>query len=162
MLLWAIPTGLLGALATEVFRSALFELDQRVLGQGGSLVAIAQHLPPWQRVLVPTVGGLLAGSLLVLAVARGRAQPHATSDYMEATVLGDGRIPVQTSLIRSCASLLSIASGGSIGREGSMVQLSALSASLLGRVLHLPVDRLRLLVACGAASGYHGSAPMTA
>ena len=33
------------------------------------------------------------------------------------------------------ASLLSIASGGSIGREGSMVQLSALSASLLGRVL---------------------------
>ena len=153
MLLWAIPTGLLGALATEVFRTALFELDRQVLGQGGSLVAIAQHLQPWQRVLVPTIGGLLAGSLLVLAAARGRAQPKTASDYMEATVLGDGRIPVQTSLIRSGASLLSIASGGSIGREGSMVQLSALSASLLGRVLHLPVDRLRLLVACGAAAG---------
>lgn len=153
MLLWAIPTGLLGALATEVFRTALFELDRQVLGQGGSLVAIAQHLPPWQRVLVPSVGGLLAGSLLVLAAARGRTQPHASNDYMEATVLGDGHIPLQTSMIRSGASLLSIASGGSIGREGSMVQLSALSASLLGRVLHLPVDRLRLLVACGAAAG---------
>jgi chloride channel protein, CIC family len=153
MLLWSIPAGLLGALATELFRAALFELDRRVLGQGGSLVAIALHLPPWLRVLVPTVGGLLAGALLLLAQARGRAEPKAKGDYMEATVLGDGRIPVRSSLIRSGSSLLSIASGGSIGREGSMVQLAALSASLLGRLLHLPVDRLRLLVACGAAAG---------
>ncbi len=153
MLLWSIPAGLLGALATELFRSALFALDRLVLGQGGSLVAIALHLPRWQRVLVPTVGGLLAGGLLMLALARNRTTPQAKSDYMEATVLGDGRIPVQPSLIRSGSSLISIASGGSIGREGSMVQLAALSASLLGRVLHFPVDRLRLLVACGAAAG---------
>ena len=153
MLLWSIPAGLLGALATELFRSALFALERLVLGQGGSLVAIAVHLPLWLRVLVPAVGGLLAGGLLMLAQARSRDAPQAKSDYMEATVLGDGRIPVQPSLIHSVSSLISIASGGSIGREGSMVQLAALSASMLGRVLHFPVDRLRLLVACGAAAG---------
>lgn len=153
MLLWSIPAGLLGALATELFRLALFELDQRVLGQGGGLVAIAVHLPPWLRVVVPTVGGLLAGTVLMLALARSPAAPQAKSDYMEATVLGDGSIPVRPSLIRSGSSLISIASGGSIGREGSMVQLAALSASLLGRWLHFPVERLRLLVACGAAAG---------
>ena len=153
MLLWSIAAGLLGALATELFRFALFRLDRLVLGQGGSLVAIALHLPPWQRVLVPTVGGLLAGGLLMLAQARRGNAPHAKSDYMEATVLGDGSIPPRPSIIRSGSSLISIASGGSIGREGSMVQLAALSASLLGRVLHFPVDRLRLLVACGAAAG---------
>ena len=151
MLLWSIPAGLLGALATELFRSALFALDRLILGQGSGLVAIAVHLPPWLRVLVPTVGGLLAGALLMLAHAR--AAPQSKSDYMEATVLGDGRIPVRPSLIRSGSSVISIASGGSIGREGSMVQLAALSASLLGRLLHFPVDRLRLLVACGAAAG---------
>ena len=153
MLLWSIPAGLLGALATELFRSALFGLDHLVLGQGGSLVAIAVSLPPWLRLLVPTVGGLLAGSLLMLALARERAEPQGKGDYMEATVLGEGQIPLRQSLIRSVSSLLSIASGGSIGREGSMVQLAALSASLLGRRLHFPVDRLRLLVACGAAAG---------
>jgi chloride channel protein, CIC family len=153
LLLWSIPAGLLGALATELFRSALFNLERLVLGDGGSLVAIAIHLPPWLRVLVPTVGGLLAGALLMLAVARGRNAQHAKTDYMEATVLGDGSIPVRLSLIRSGSSLISIASGGSIGREGSMVHLAALCSSLLGRLLHFPVDRLRLLVACGAAAG---------
>ena len=153
MLWWAIPVGLLGAMATELFRWALFEADRFVLGQGGGLVAIALHLPPWLRVLVPTVGGLLAGGLLMVAAARGRTTPQASSDYMEATVLGNGCIPVRPSLVRSGSSLISIASGGSIGREGSMVQLAALCASLLGRLLHFPAERLRLLVACGAAAG---------
>ena len=153
LLLWAVPVGLLGALATELFRWALFEADRLVLGQGGGLVAIAVHLPPWLRVLVPTVGGLLAGGLLTVAVARRSTTPEPKSDYMEATVLGNGCIPVRPSLVRSGSSLISIASGGSIGREGSMVQLAALSASLLGRLLHFPVERLRLLVACGAAAG---------
>jgi len=151
MLLWAIVAGVLGALATEGFRLALEALDVAVLGQGGSLVAIARSLPPWARVATPAVGGLIAGLLLVLA--RRATTQKATSDYMEAIVLGDGRIPVAQTLARSASSLVSIASGGSIGREGSMVQLAALSASLLGRWFRFPMGRLRLLVACGAASG---------
>jgi CIC family chloride channel protein len=55
--------------------------------------------------------------------------------------------------VRSASSLVSIGTGGSIGREGSMVQLAALASSLLGRVFRFPVERLRLLVACGAAAG---------
>lgn len=153
MLLWSIPAGLLGAMATELFRSALYGLDHLVLGQGGSLVAIARNLPIWMRILVPTLGGLLAGGLLLFVNARGQGRPPAHTDYMDATVLGDGRIPSRPSLVRSLSSMVSIASGGSIGREGSMVQLAALSASWLGQVLHFPVERLRLLVACGAAAG---------
>jgi CIC family chloride channel protein len=72
---------------------------------------------------------------------------------MEAIVLGDGRIPVRQTLTRSASSLVSIASGGSIGREGSMVQLAVLGTSVLGRALRLPKQRLRLMVACGAAAG---------
>ncbi|RUP35584.1 MAG: voltage-gated chloride channel ClcB [Curvibacter sp.] len=151
MLGWAVVAGVLGALATESFRWSLQRLDHLLLGQGGSLVALARSLPAWERVLVPTLGGVLAGVLLMLA--RRAANPQAHSDYMEATVLGDGRIPLKSSLLRSASSLLSIASGGSIGREGSMVQLAALSASLLGQGLRFPVARLRLLVACGAAAG---------
>ncbi|MFS2056424.1 chloride channel protein, partial [Variovorax sp. CT11-76] len=79
--------------------------------------------------------------------AKRVAVRSATSDYMEAIVLGDGRIPVAQTLVRSASSLVSIGTGGSIGREGSMVQLAALAASLLGRVFRFPVERLRLLVA---------------
>jgi len=67
--------------------------------------------------------------------------------------IGDGRIPVRHTVLRSLSSLATIGSGGSIGREGSMVQLAALCASLVGRWTYLPSSRLRLLVACGAAAG---------
>ena len=151
LLLWAIFAGVLGAFATEAFRLLLGALDIAVLGNGGDLVEIARGLPMWARVAIPTGGGLVAGGLLVLA--RRTIRQKATSDYMEAIVLGDGRIPVAQTLARSASSLVSIASGGSIGREGSMVQLAALCASLLGRFLRFPVGRLRVLVACGAAAG---------
>ncbi|HEY2256356.1 MAG TPA: ClcB-like voltage-gated chloride channel protein [Variovorax sp.] len=152
MLLWSIAAGLLGWLATELFRAALDGLGWLVFGEhGGGLVRIARGLPGWARIVSPAVGGLVAGLLLVLA--RRVAVQKSTSDYMEAIVLGDGRIPVAQTLVRSASSLVSIASGGSIGREGSMVQLAALTASLMGRALRFPVERLRLLVACGAAAG---------
>ena len=151
MLLWSIVAGLLGTLATEGFRAALRGFEHVVLGPGDSLVAMARALPWWARIAFPAVGGLVAGGLLVLA--KRVAVRSATSDYMEAIVLGDGRIPVAQTLVRSASSLVSIGTGGSIGREGSMVQLAALAASLLGRVFRFPVERLRLLVACGAAAG---------
>jgi CIC family chloride channel protein len=97
------------------------------------------------------IGGALAGSLLV-AAQRVSTQKE-TSDYMEAIVLGDGRIPMAQTLARSASSLVTIASGGAIGREGSMVQLAALCASVLGGRLRFPIERLRLFVACGAAAG---------
>jgi CIC family chloride channel protein len=151
MLLWSIVAGLLGTLATELFRAALYGFEHLLLGPGEGLVAMARHLPWWARIACPTLGGGVAGLLLVLA-KRVTVQ-SSTSDYMEAIVLGDGRIPVAQTLVRSASSLVSIGSGGSIGREGSMVQLAALASSLLGRVFRFPAERLRLLVACGAAAG---------
>lgn len=150
-LLWAIVVGVLGALVTKVFRTGTLDFDQLVLGRSGSLVGIALALPIWARILVPTAGGVLAG--LLLELAKRAAVRKSTSDYMEAIVLGDGRIPVGQTLARSASSLVTIASGGSIGREGSMVQLAALAASVLGRLRRLPTERLRLVVACGAAAG---------
>jgi len=68
-------------------------------------------------------------------------------------VLGDGVISTRLSLVKCASALFSIASGASIGREGPLVQLSAMIASLVGRVRKMPTVRLRLLVACGAAAG---------
>jgi chloride channel protein, CIC family len=150
MLLWAVVVGFFGALATISFRESIRGLQWALVGQSGSLVGMARALPWPVRLALPAAGGIAAGIVLVLAK---RLTAASSSDYMEAIAIGDGRIPVRNNLLRSLSSLLSIVSGGSIGREGSMVQLAATCASIVGRVTHFDPSRLRLLVACGAAAG---------
>jgi CIC family chloride channel protein len=72
---------------------------------------------------------------------------------MEAVSLGDGNLPVRNSIVRALSAAVTVASGGAIGREGPMVQLAALTGSLVGRWRQAPIPRRRLMVACGAAAG---------
>jgi len=101
--------------------------------------------------LVPAAGGLLAG--MVLLLGKRLLPGKSATDYMEAIVIGDGHLPLRSSLVKITASLFTIGSGGSIGREGPMVQLAALLASFIGRWRRFSRQQLRLLVACGAAAG---------
>ncbi|HVN44578.1 MAG TPA: ClcB-like voltage-gated chloride channel protein [Steroidobacteraceae bacterium] len=148
---WAALIGLIGALCSVAFREGIHLLERLFTGQSGGLVQAAAELAWWHRAIVPAVGGLLAG--LVLHVF-GRALTSARAvDYMEAVLVGDGRIGFRATLVNALSSLLTIASGGSIGREGAMVQLSAMMGSRLGLLAHAPIPRLRLMVACGGAAG---------
>ncbi|HEU4653385.1 MAG TPA: ClcB-like voltage-gated chloride channel protein [Steroidobacteraceae bacterium] len=148
---WAALVGFCGALASVVFREAARMLEHLFTGESGSLVHAAESLVWWYRMLVPAVGGLLAGWVLHVA---GRAFTAARAvDYMEAVLLGDGHVGLRGTLLKCLSSLLSIASGGSIGREGPMVQLAAALGSKLGTLARAPVPRLRLMVACGGAAG---------
>lgn len=150
-LLWqATFAGVGGALAIVLFRSLLGWIELLLYGHDRGLVAAASGLPPLWRILIPTLGGIVAGVLLQYAK---RINTDAASDYMEAISLRDGAISVRLSVARSASSLLSIASGGSIGREGSMVQLASLAGFLLARWRRLPAPQRRLLVACGGAAG---------
>ncbi len=151
MLVWSVIVGIVGALATIAFREGISLMQRAFTGQDGSLVEMAKRLPIAMRIALPALGGLAAGVLLVIAQRGADKKQH--TDYMEAVVIGDGVVPVRLSLWRSASSLFTISSGGSIGREGPMVQLAALCASLIGRFVHFDPPRLKLLVACGAAAG---------
>jgi chloride channel protein, CIC family len=72
---------------------------------------------------------------------------------MEAIVVGSGIISVPASIVKSLSALFSISTGASIGREGPLVQISSLVASLIARLREFPVAQRRHLVACGAAAG---------
>jgi len=151
MLVWSVVVGIAGAFATILFRKGIELLQFAMAGRVGSFVEMARSLPWTTRIWLPAAGGLIAG--LLLLVAQRHADKCAHTDYMEAVAIGDGVVPVRLSLWRSVSSLFTISSGGSIGREGPMVQLAALGASLIGRWVHFDPPRLRLLVACGAAAG---------
>ena len=108
-----------------------------------------QQIEPWRRVAALTIGGILAGTVLVFASKKikQRATP-----YMESVSIGNGYIPVRANLLRSLAAIITIGSGASIGREGPLVQTATVFASIFGRRINLSTPRLRLLIAC-AASG---------
>lgn len=102
-------------------------------------------------VLVPVIGGLIYGPL-VERFAR-EARGHGVPEVMLAVAERGGRIPPAVAAVKSVASALCIGSGGSVGREGPIVQIGSALGSTVGQALRTPESRLRLLVACGAAGG---------
>ena len=151
-LIWAGLIGFAGGLCSIAFRLATTGIHRLLTGSSESgLVESFEHLSPILRVFVPAIGGLIAGAIIQFGT-RLHGQV-TTSDYMEAVVLGDGKISARRSLVKSLSALFTIASGGSIGREGPLVQLSCVVASLTGRLQGWTTPRLRMLVGCGAAAG---------
>ncbi len=132
-----------------VFRSAL-AAAARLLG-GADIVAALAHAPPWLRLLLPALGGL-CGGLLSLLVRKDAG--HGVGDVMEAVVLGRVGLSLRTALLRSLASFAALATGGSLGREGPLIQFGAVGGRLASDWLALGPRRRRLLIAAGTAAGF--------
>jgi len=109
------------------------------------------HLGFWFVVLAPVAGGLLYGPLIQLGAREARG--HGVPEVMLAVAERGGRIRPQVAFVKAVASALCIGSGGSVGREGPIVQIGSALGSTLGQLTRVPESRLRILVACGAAGG---------
>jgi chloride channel protein, CIC family len=150
-LILAGVVGVIGGLVNLLFFAGSRALVALCFGRAGDLVDVAYALPGWQRVLIPCLGGMAAG--LVLYWGLRLVGPQGSQNLLEVVVAGDGRLRFRSAIIKTLSSLLSISTGASIGREGSVVQLTAALASKGGQLANWQPYRLRLLVACGAASG---------
>jgi CIC family chloride channel protein len=151
IMFWAALIGICGAFTGVGFRAAVRLVQRLLTGHSTGLVETAELLPWWARIAVPTIGGACAGTLLW--IARRFAHRSRNIDYMEAVAVGNGQLGSRAALLQAASSFFTIGSGGSIGREGPLVQLAATVASKIGQWTKAPVPRLRLLVACGAAAG---------
>ncbi len=143
--------GVIGGLVNLCFYYATESVKTIFLRNPGEPSEVAEMMLPWQRVVTPTLGGLCAG--LVLYWGLRLVGSSRSTNLLEVVVAGDGRLPARNGLVKFLSSLITIGSGGSIGREGGIVQLSATLASKWGQVAKWHPYRLRLLVGCGAASG---------
>jgi chloride channel protein, CIC family len=124
----------------------------------------SSHLP-WLGlgffVIIPVIGGLIYGPLIYRYAREARG--HGVPEVMLAVAENGGRIRPQVSAVKAVASAICIGVGGSVGREGPIVQIGSALASGLGQWIRMPENRLRILVACGAAGGISATfnAPIT-
>jgi chloride channel protein, CIC family len=152
-----VVVGLGAGLGAVFFRELILQITRLLTGFSDYSTAgrVANpHLPIlgiWFVFLVPVVGGLVYGPLISRFAREARG--HGVPEVMLAVAENGGRIRPRVAAVKSVASAICIGSGGSVGREGPIVQIGSAIGSTIGQVVRVPDSRMRLLVACGAAGG---------
>jgi CIC family chloride channel protein len=153
----AVAVGAITGLGAVGFRELITAFTRMFTGfpdySGLGRVASA-HWPAlgfWFLLAVPVVAGGVYGPLVSRFAPEARG--HGVPEVMYAVAHRGGRIAPQVTIVKALASALCIGGGGSVGREGPIVQIGSAAGSSLAQLLRLDTDRMRLLVACGAAGG---------
>jgi len=147
----AALVGLAGGFAAIGFRLLIEQIQLLAYGARGDLLQIAISLPWYWKVWVPAIGGLVVGPLIYFFARE--AKGHGVPEVMESVALRSGIIRKRVVVVKSLASAISIGTGGSVGREGPIVQIGSAIGSSIGQMLKISADRIRTLVGCGAAAG---------
>ncbi len=151
MLLLAVLVGILGGFGALFFKKLIFSLQALFWStrdmSPDSLAAVAWY----RRLLLPAIGGAIVGPLIYFLAREARG--HGVPEVMIAVITRNSVIRPIVVVVKSVASAISIASGGSVGREGPIVQIGAAIASTAGQMLRLHPVQLKTLVGCGVSAG---------
>ena len=167
LIVMALLVGLAAGLGAVGFRWLIFAFTWLATGheQFGQQGRVGSAHLPWLGtgafVVIPVLGGLLYGPLIQRFAREARG--HGVPEVMLAVAENGGRIRPPVTVVKAFASALCIGTGGSVGREGPIVQVGSAMASTLGQAVRMSETRLRILVACGAAGGISATfnAPIT-
>jgi CIC family chloride channel protein len=156
MVLCALAVGVIAGLGAVVFRAMIGWFHNLLfLGQWSFDYDANVHTPPspWGAgvILVPILGAI--GVAFLVKTFAPEAKGHGVPEVMDAIYHKEGRIRPIVALIKSLASALSIGSGGSVGREGPIIQVGAAFGSTLGQLITMPARQRALLIAAGAGGG---------
>ncbi len=153
----AILTGVIAGYASIGFRY-LIGVIQNLTFHGTLGTDLVAHediaLGWWIFIIVPA--GLLISAYLTRWFAP-EAKGHGVPEVIESVLVRGGKMRKRLVLIKSLASAITIAAGGSVGREGPIVQIGAAAGSVFGQYLKLNTRLLKTLVGCGAAGGIAAS-----
>ena len=147
----AIVIGILGGYGALIFRYIIKGTQYVFYQNTGDILTFAHTLPFYLKIALPALGGLIVGPLVYFGARE--AKGHGVPVVMEAVALRDGHIRPRVALVTILASGITIGSGGSVGREGPIVQIGSSIGSTIGQLLKAPPLRQRTLVGCGAAAG---------
>jgi CIC family chloride channel protein len=108
---------------------------------------------PWGAliILVPVVGAVIV--TWIIKTLAPEARGHGVPEVMNAIYYREGRIRPVLVGAKAVASAISIGTGGSVGREGPIIQIGSAFASTLGQIINMPARQRVVLVSAGAAAG---------
>ncbi len=142
-LVLATVTGVIVGSGTSLFLHGLFFMTDRTAA-----------IPFWLQMLLLPAGGLLNGLLLHYGYRIDRSGLKDT--VMAAVHTQTGRMPFLTMPIKPVAAIITLASGGSAGKEGPCSHIGASLAAAIGQLLHLNTELRQRIVACGVSAGFAG------
>ena len=157
-MLWtlSILVGIVAGLGAVAFRALIaFVHNLLFLGTLSTAYNANAHTPPspWGPfvILVPVAGAL--GVVFLVKNFAPEAKGHGVPEVMDAIYNRKGIIRPVVSVVKALASALSIGSGGSIGREGPIIQIGSSFGSTVGQLLRLSTWQRITLIAAGAGGG---------
>jgi CIC family chloride channel protein len=167
LFLLALLVGAGSGLGAVAFRYLIYFFTWAATGhsQFGQQGRVPSAHLPWLGlaffVVIPAIGGLIYGPLIYNWAREARG--HGVPEVMIAVAGEGGRIRPQVSVVKAIASAVCIGTGGSVGREGPIVQIGSALASTIGQWIKMPESRMRILVACGAGGAIAATfnAPIT-
>ncbi len=153
----ALVVGILAGIAAVGFRMGI-ELLQSTLYRTDDINHLHTHLGglSWLWVLlIPTLGGLAVGLLLQRFTPDGRVR--SVADVIEGAALNNGRVEIKEGLASALASLITLSSGGSTGREGPVVHLAGVIATRTSDWIKTDGITGRNLLGCAVAAAVSAS-----
>lgn len=146
-----VAIGVLSGYGAVLFRFVIKGAQYAFFHHTDDILTFADRLPAYETVGLPALGGLLVG-LIVYFGAR-EAKGHGVPEVMEAIAVRSGHIRKRVGLIKIIASAVCIGSGGSVGREGPIVQIGSSIGSSMAQIFKMSGLQQKTLVGCGAAAG---------
>jgi len=146
-----IAVGVAGGYGAVGFRYLIDFIQTIAYGSPDELLEVVRSVPWYMRIIIPALGGLIVGPI-VYFFAR-EAKGHGVPEVMYAVALKQGIIRKRIVFIKALVSAVCIGTGGSVGREGPIVQIGSAVGSTIGQMFNVSANRMRTLVGCGAAAG---------
>lgn len=147
-----VAVGILVGVGAALLLELLSLLQHLAWGAGGEdFLAGVEATPPLRRFLLLVFAGALVSlvSLLVGQPLKG----HGTAGIIESIWAKSGRMALPRALLRGLVSIVVVAFGAPLGREGALLSTGGASASALAYRFRTTPEQARLLVACGASAG---------
>ena len=151
MIIVAIIIGILAGFAAIGIRALIHWISNLSFPGDGTYLDNIISTPWFWVVLVPIIGGIIVGPLIHFFAPE--AKGHGVPEVMQAILLKGGMIRGRVAIIKALASAITIGTGGSVGREGPIIQIGSSLGSTVGQFFKIPSKRLKTLVGCGAAAG---------
>ena len=133
-----------------VFRGTL---NATVVAVGGvaNIVQAMERADWWWRLVLPAVGATAAG--LIALTLRDRSGGNV-GEVMDAVATGRAKLSLPSTLLKSAASWVAIAGGGSLGREGPLIAFGGATGQTAAYWIQLSDAERRVLIAAGTAAGF--------